>query len=123
MTSFLSFSITLFVVLFLRRYLTSRKQQRPYPPGPKPKPILGNILDLPTENVADVYFQWGKKYNSESNNFSHPFTKTWAKGSVIHASALGSHVVVVNKVEDADELFERRAKKYSDRPEYPIQKL
>jgi SpoU rRNA methylase family enzyme len=47
----------------------------------------------------------------------------WAIGSVLHTSALGSHVVVVNKLEDAVELFERRARIYSDQPEYPIQEL
>ena len=122
MSGFLSLSFIVFVVLFLR-YVTLRKRHRPYPPGPKEKPIIGNVLDLPTEDVANVYFQWGKKYNSESNNLFRSFADICAIGSVIHASALGTHIVVVNKVEDADELFERRAKKYSDRPEYPIQKL
>ena len=54
----------------------------------------------------------------------HPFIPNVGYiGSVLHTSALGSHVVVVNKLEDAIELFERRARIYSDRPEYPIQNL
>ena len=46
-----------------------------------------------------------------------------AIGSIIHASALGSHVVVLNKFEDAEEVLEKRAAIYSDRSEFPIQKL
>ena len=122
MSAFVSLSIAVFVALLLRKYV-SRKQHRPYPPGPVPKPIIGNALDLPTEGLADAYIEWGKKYNSELTDLFCSFADIWAIGSVIHASALGSHVVVLNKVEDADELFEIRAKNYSDRPEYPIQKL
>ena len=58
---------------------------------------------------------------SETTLWSIP--NVWVIGSVLHTTALGSHVVVVNKIEDAVELFERRARIYSDRPEYPIQKL
>ena len=123
MPIFLSRSITVVVALLLWKYVTSRKQRRSYPPGPKPKPLIGNLLDFPIQDVANVYVEWGKKYNSESNNVILSIPKAWAIGSVLHTSALGSHVVVVNKLEDAVELFERRAKIYSDRPEYPIQNL
>ena len=60
-------SIVVLVALLLREYVTSRKRRRPYPPGPKPKPIIGNVLDLPTKDAANVYVEWGKKYNSEPN--------------------------------------------------------
>jgi len=52
-----------------------------------------------------------------------PLVTFGAIGSIIHATALGSHVVALNKREDADELLERRAVIYSDRPAYPILKL
>lgn len=69
MSVFLSLSITLFFALLLKKYVTvvSRKKYLPYPPGPKSKPFIGNILDLPTEDAANVYTEWGKKYNSELN--------------------------------------------------------
>jgi hypothetical protein len=123
MSAFLFLSLSVLVALLFGKYGTSRNRQRPYPPGPKPQPIIGNIFDLPTKDTANVYIEWGKKYNSESNDLLCPSTDIWAIGSVVHASAFGSHIVVLNKLEDAVELFERRATKYSDRPEYPIQKL
>ena len=122
MTAFLPLSIAVFAALLIGNYVTSRKR-KPYPPGPKPMPIIGNVFDFPTEDIGNVYLEWGKQYNSESGDLFCPFTDIWAIGSVIHSSALGSHIVVLNKLEDAVELFERRAMKYSDRPEYPIQKL
>jgi len=111
MSVFLSLSVSVFIALLLRKYATSRKQYQPYPPGPKPMPIVGNVFDLPTEDVANVYIEWGKKYNSESNDLFYPFTHMWGVGSIIHASALGTHVVVLNKLEDAVELFEKRGTK------------
>jgi hypothetical protein len=124
MSVFFSLSITLFFALLLRKYVASRKRRLPYPPGPKPKPFIGNTLDLPTKDLSNVYIEWGKKYNSESNRIFCPdLSNGRAKGSILHASALGKHVVVLNKLEDAVELFEKHARIYSDRPEYPIEKL
>jgi len=43
-----------------------RRKDAPYPPGPSPKPLIGNILDFPLVKVPETYLEWGKKYNSES---------------------------------------------------------
>ncbi|KDR67210.1 hypothetical protein GALMADRAFT_258606 [Galerina marginata CBS 339.88] len=51
--------------------------------------------------------RWGDKYKSD----------------ILYANVLGNKVLVLNKREDADELLERRAKIYSDRPAIPIIKL
>ena len=121
--SFLIFSITVFVVLLLGKYVTSRKQRRTYPPGPKPKPFIGNALDIPTTDLGNAYAAWGKKYNSGLNKLFCSFANIRAIGGIVHASALGNHIVVLNTFEDAEELLEKRAAIYSDRPEFPIQKL
>ena len=41
-------------------------------------------------------------------------------GDILHASAFGNHVVVINSLKMAEEIFERRAQLYSDRPVIPI---
>ena len=41
-------------------------------------------------------------------------------GKILHASSLGTHILVLNKLEDAVELLENRSYKYSDRPYSPI---
>ena len=45
-----------------RFYLSSL----PFPPGPKPLPIIGNLLDMPTKNMAPVLHEMAKKYGSLS---------------------------------------------------------
>ncbi|KAF9562107.1 cytochrome P450 [Agrocybe pediades] len=86
-------------------YLASSRP--PYPPGPRPKPFIGNVLDFPLVNAAERYADWGKQYNS----------------GILHLEALGNHIIILNSVEDADELLEKRAENYSDRPVMPMVKL
>ena len=123
MHAFLPLLLGLFVFLLFRKLIISKKRQRPCPPGPKPKPIIGNAFDIPTTDLSNVYIKWGKKYNSESNYSTCPFAHMWAIGSIVHTRALACHFAAVNKLEAAIELLDRRAGKYSDRPEYPILKL
>jgi len=59
----ISLVVAIEVILHLHRTYRLRKQ-RVYPPGPKPRFLIGNLLDLPTTNAAEVYMEWGKKYNS-----------------------------------------------------------
>ena len=44
-------------------------------------------------------------------------------GDILHASAFGNHVVVLNNRKLAEDLFEKRAQLYSDRPDIPIVEL
>ena len=65
-----SYSAALLVIVLLMAvkltYGLSRRNARflPYPPGPKPKFLIGNALDLPKGGAGRVFAKWGKKYNS-----------------------------------------------------------
>ena len=58
--------------------------------------------------VEPIYFHLAK---AKANFFS---------ANILHAIVLGQHYIILNSLEDAEELFERRARIYSDRPESPI---
>ncbi|KAH9478395.1 Cytochrome P450 monooxygenase 98 [Psilocybe cubensis] len=103
-SSFVYFILAAFALKKLADVLSSKGKRAPYPPGPKPLPLIGNALDFPSEKFAQNYADWAKKYDSP----------------IVHAESLGNHVVVLNKLEDAIELLEVRAKLYSDRPTLPI---
>ncbi|KAJ7366634.1 cytochrome P450 [Mycena albidolilacea] len=75
----------------------------PYPPGPKPKLIMGNFHDIPTELPWVTYMEWGRQY-----------------GDVVHAQVFGTHIVVLNSLKAAVDLLEKRASIYSDRPTIPM---
>jgi hypothetical protein len=42
----------------------TRSNSLSYPPGPKPKFLIGNALDFPKDNARRVFAEWGRKYNS-----------------------------------------------------------
>lgn len=56
----------LFVIVKLIRDKISYFRNGPYPPGPKPKPLIGNMLDFPIEEASEVYMEWERKYGSMS---------------------------------------------------------
>ncbi|KAF9041593.1 cytochrome P450 [Panaeolus papilionaceus] len=96
------------LIRFVVKYaLTSRKATVPYPPGPKPRFLIGNALDIPFQNASKIYRQWSNDFNS----------------SIMHLYALGQRIVVLNAVEDVVELFENRARIYSDRPVFPVRDM
>lgn len=45
-------------------FLRSKRPQLPYPPGPPPKPLIGNALDIPSTKPWITYRNWAKEYNS-----------------------------------------------------------
>ncbi|KAJ6508849.1 cytochrome P450 [Mycena sanguinolenta] len=95
-----------------------QRRHLPFPPGPPPHPLIGNFRDLPTKLPWLTYTRWGIQYGAHFG-----FQKTHAvlnykylKGDLVHASALGQHIIMVNSVKTAFELFEKRSHIYSDRP-------
>ncbi|KAJ7773417.1 cytochrome P450 [Mycena metata] len=78
----------------------------PFPPGPPPRIFVGNYAEIPTELSWLTYTDWGKRY-----------------GGLVHASALGQHIVIVNSLKTASDLFEKRSHIYSDRPTVPMVEL
>ncbi|KIJ44628.1 hypothetical protein M422DRAFT_85484, partial [Sphaerobolus stellatus SS14] len=69
------------------------------PPGPKPKPIIGNMLDIPNDSEWIAYANWAKQY-----------------GELVYANVFGTHLLWVNSRQMAYEIFEKRSSNYSDRP-------
>ncbi|OCH93697.1 cytochrome P450 [Obba rivulosa] len=69
------------------------------PPGPKRLPLIGNVLDVPTEQHWKTYAEWTQKY-----------------GDVIYLQVFGQSIIVLNSVKAVVELFEKRSVNNSDRP-------
>ncbi len=41
-----------------------RRRGRPYPPGPRPLPLIGNVLDIPKDVSWLTYTEFSKKYGT-----------------------------------------------------------
>ncbi|KAI0360841.1 CyP450 monooxygenase [Trametes cingulata] len=68
------------------------------PPGPRPLPILGNALDLPTKDMEKVFREMNEKY-----------------GAVVYLDVLGQPMVLLGTHETSVDLLEKRSSIYSDR--------
>ncbi|KLO17594.1 cytochrome P450 [Schizopora paradoxa] len=77
----------------------SRRRSLPLPPGPRPLPILGNVLDWPTMSPWIKFAEWSKVH-----------------GDIVHIQLMGDHVVVINSAEAAAQILNRAI--YSDRPRF-----
>ncbi|KAJ3886163.1 cytochrome P450 [Lentinula edodes] len=75
----------------------------PYPPGPKPAPIIGNLFDIPLEKESSIYNKMANKY-----------------GDLTYLNVLGKSILVVNNYSTVKELFEKRSANYSDRYQAPM---
>ncbi|TFK36163.1 cytochrome P450 [Crucibulum laeve] len=101
-------SIACAVVIFLlslwRVYL--RRNRFPLPPGPPADPIIGHLLLIPSNKQADFFYNLSLKY-----------------GGVTHLCILGQTIIVLNTVQAAVDLLEKRGSIYSDRPKFTIFEL
>jgi hypothetical protein len=41
-----------------------RRRGLPYPPGPPRRPLIGNLLDMPSADECVVYRDWARKYGA-----------------------------------------------------------
>ncbi|TFK58391.1 cytochrome P450, partial [Pluteus cervinus] len=90
--------------LYILKSLLMKRQ--PVPPGPRPLPILENLLDMPKERSWETFTEWGRKW-----------------GPIVSISVLGQRIVILNRAEDAVELLDKKSLVYSDRPSMPISRL
>lgn len=91
----------------------------PYPPGPKPLPLLGNLKDVPTGAQWLGYNELSKKYGTSLLYiFPRDIRLTYAhvSGDVLYLQILGQPMVVLGSAQAAFELLEKRSAQYSDRP-------
>ncbi|KAF8898320.1 cytochrome P450 [Mucidula mucida] len=76
-----------------------RRTGAPLPPGPKGLPLIGNVLDMPTEGKDWLtYAEWGRKY-----------------GGLCMVSLMGQPLVIVNSADIMQEM-DKQSAIYSDRP-------
>ncbi|KAK0501150.1 cytochrome P450 [Armillaria luteobubalina] len=95
----LDIAIALAGLVFVWRFCHISSRNTPFPPGPRGIPFLGNLLDMPSEKEWLTFAKWGEKY-----------------GDIVSVSFLGRRLIVINSVQMAIDILEKKSLIYSDRP-------
>lgn len=90
-----------FTAFLIQRFLISKKNGLPLPPGPKGVPLLGNINDLPKPGVLECH-HWA--------TFKDKY------GPISSITVLGQTFVIINDADLSLELLRDRAAINSERP-------
>ena len=102
--SVLALVCTTALLLVLRITFQRRGSKLPLPPGPRGEPILGHLRLIPTDNPEYFYQRLSKEYNSDILSFN----------------VLGQPVIVLNSVQSAIDLLDKRGANYCDRPRFVL---
>ncbi|KAJ7746782.1 cytochrome P450 [Mycena maculata] len=83
--------------------LITRRSTPPPPPGPRRLPLLGNILDMPSEKEWIKFSEWGQTY-----------------GDISSVSVFGQQMTIINSAQVAMDILDKKSSIYSDRPVVPM---
>ncbi|KAG6918232.1 hypothetical protein DXG01_015825 [Tephrocybe rancida] len=78
----------------------------PFPPGPRPLPLVGNMFQIPQKDEWPIYEAWAKKY-----------------GPITYLTMMGTPIIVLNSLKVVRELMDERSGIYSNRPLMAIKEL
>ncbi|KAI1333606.1 putative cytochrome P450 oxidoreductase [Xylariaceae sp. FL0016] len=91
-------------LLLLRAIHRSQKMSMRMPPGPPGEALLGHLRIIPSEHPEYQYARWGKEYGSD----------------ILSLNVLGRPIIVLNSVEAARDLMDKKGANYADRPRFVL---
>jgi hypothetical protein len=115
LTHHIDLLVGLAAIIITYRY--AKSPWRCVPPGPRGLPLLGNVIKV-REGTILFGADWKKKFGVfiAVGPQSHDIYRIHIPGDIVYLNVLGQPIVVINSLEAAAEILDRRANIYSDRP-------
>lgn len=116
-------------VLLATWYIRWRRQNThgrgySFPPGPKPWPIIGNLLDVTPVKPYHLYADWAKLYGTcGTTSRSCPNPYDHFPGPIIYLKLLQTPLIIISSAQVVSDLLEKRSALYSDRPSSVMDEL
>lgn len=119
----MSLILTLVLVLLALYLLWSRAvgQRNRHPPGPSRLPLLGSVHHLSQEYQHKKLAELAETYGLSQTSIRGVLHSLSAvPGDVMYLQLFRWPAVVLNSVQAAQDLFEKRSSIYSDRPRFTL---
>ena len=101
------------ILYFYRKFNTSTS----LPPSPPADFLVGHLWKLPRGYLWRAFADWAKHYGEHRLYILCPRNFNIVDpGNIFYLNFLGNGVIVLNSIEDARELLDRRSALYSSRP-------
>lgn len=97
-------------------------EKLPFPPGPVPHFLLGNLYDIPSgENQWSVY----RALSNACGKISLVLTSyydlsSFLESDIVYLTTLTKSILAINSYQAANDLLDKRGAIYSDRPDFPM---
>ena len=96
------------------------KSAHPGPPGPRPLPVLGNVIDIDTSAPWIAFTRWKSQYGAFSGDLLLSNKLISAIGDIIGLRALGNNIVVLNSLKTINDFLDKRGSNNSHRPVFTV---
>ena len=112
----LAFGCAIFTVAALVWRWKRTKHKLPLPPGPPLEPIIGIARSLPSTHQWIKFAEWSKMWGESFSLLPCHRLPQQRVGDVMYTPIFGKPIIVLNSIDSARDLLDKKGSNFSDRP-------